>query len=390
MRNQAKHRINHYNNKNGQNEKFSSDLAEKIQKNAWTNLPELLRQIALANAQKQQQERGGAKIGYLQPVNRRDFRPSTLASDDNFDNEPRGRIQQPITSPGLRGRVNKGSRSQSESQDTDEASNMNEDEKHLLYHNIQMKNGGIKWTRGIFVKPDSEVSGAKDKYNQPSNRDQYHDDRYEMISNYQDNADRKSNFKSKIVGLGSQELHTKRNSSHNRSSTRLINESDSFDNTFATYDGYNRQKYSPRRRNKFNQGYGSASGENTEEIIQLGTTASGTRKHFPKRQSNPLEIVSERRIDDAIITSSLPRQGKQSLFERQITDSIATLSSEGLSQLENQKPWNARQSQLHREWWRTFQKRSGPQTRNSQRRRSRTLISKKSSDNLESIDHNKE
>ena len=184
-------------------------------------------------------------------------------------------------------------------------------------------------------------------------------------------------FKSNIAGLGSQELYTRRNGSHNHSNKRLINQNDNFDETFASFNGYNRQKYLPRRRNKFNQGYIIGSGASSEEIVQLGTTASGTRKHFPKRQNNPLEIVSERRIDDAIITSSLPRQGKQSSFERQITDSIATLSSEGFSQLENQKQLNERQSQLHREWWRTFQNRKGrSQSRNSQRR---GLISKKSS-----------
>ena len=362
LRNQAKHRINHYNNRNNENEGFSSELAEKIRKNAWTNLPELLRQIALANAQKQQQERGGSKMGYMQAVNRRDFRPSTLASEeseDSFDNEPRTRLHQQITSPMIRGHGKTGNRSPSKSYETKETSNLNEDEKHLLYHNIQMKNGGIKWTRGIFVKPGSELSDEDDESIAPSKNNRFIE---------------RSTGQGQNPNFGSQDLYTKRNGSNSHSNTRLINQNDDFDQTFSSFNGYNRQKYPPRRRNKFINGYGGGAGDSSEESIQLGTTASGSRKHFPKRQSNPLEIVSERRIDDAIITSSLPRKGKQTSFERQITDSIATLSSEGLSKLENQEQWKDRQSQLHREWWRTFQQRSGSQSRNPQRRRGRSLV----------------
>ena len=383
LRNQAKHRISNYNGNRNVNERFSSELAEKIRKNAWTNLPELLRQIALANAQKQQQERGGSKIGYLQQVSRRDFKPSILAStesENSFDNEPRTRLRQQTTSSKLQGHGNMGRRSMSKSRDQGDSSKMNEDEKHLLYHNIQMKNGGIKWTRGIFVKPDSELSDDQSQHDSPSSNNRFNEDTYKTNHNENESNDRKNRFKSsKFTSIDSQGLYTKRNGSDNHSSTRLINQNDSLDKTFASFNGYNRQKYPPRRRNIFNQGYGDGSGDSTEESIQLGTTASGSRKHFPKRQSNPLEIVSERRIDDAIITSSLPRQGKQSSFERQITDSIATLSSEGLSKLENQKQWNDRESQDHREWWRTFQQRSGLHSRNTQRRRSRSLVFQNSS-----------
>ena len=123
-----------------------------------------------------------------------------------------------------------------------------------------------------------------------------------------------------------------------------------------------------------------ASEEGTDESMQLGTTAPGNRKHFPKRQSNPLEIVSERRIDDAIVKNSpgLPRKGKQSSFEEKLTDSIASLSSEGISNAKKlqQNQWKIQDRQLgfSREWWQTFQQRSGTTSRSHQRRRSRSLL----------------
>ena len=70
------------------NQNYNSELAEKVHKNAWTNLPELLRQIALANAQKQQQAgRKTTKMGFLyqgKDNNSGDFVPSVSLASDNI------------------------------------------------------------------------------------------------------------------------------------------------------------------------------------------------------------------------------------------------------------------------------------------------------------------
>ena len=380
-------------------ERNSSEIAEKIRKNAWTNLPELLRQIALANAQKQQQERGGAKMGYLRPVNhgRRDFVPSVLASDDgiiNFDNGPQTRTSEQITSPSTHPRGDIGVRSTSKSSnsyipfsgrtdDDDGDATTNDDKKHLLYHNMQLKGGGIEWTRGIFVKPGNHVPNEHNRYNNGnSNTNRFNSDNYNpnMASNDKALVQRQSAFKATPSNLpnspklGLQDIYTNRNGSHSK--TRL----NSMSEAFSALNDYNRHRYRPKRRNTYTQGLETSEG--TEESMQLGTTAPGNRKHFPKRQNNPLD-VSERRIDDAIIThsSGLPRQGKQSLFEKQITDSIASLSSEGFTNSKigqhNRLNGKDRTYQLHREWWKTFQQRSGAASRNPQRRQSRNLFQHK-------------
>ena len=138
--------------------------------------------------------------------------------------------------------------------------------------------------------------------------------------------------------------------------------------------------------------------DGTEEGMQLGTTAPGNRRHFPKRQNNPLykEIVSERRIDEDFTEKSeheLPREGKQTSFERQIKDSIATLSTDGFTSplvighanqyndhinlstdLINRK--GNRAYKLHQEWWQTFQQqRTEDTSRTPQQRGGRSLHS---------------
>ena len=258
---------------------------------------------------------------------------------------------------------------------------------------MQLKNGGIKWTRGIFVKPGSNLPNEHNRYNKPSNTSPFDNDNYnrEVASKDKGALHRKSSFKSissnipKSNSPGSLDIFINRNDSDNHSSTRLNNFKSNKGDTFTTLSGYNRQRYRPRRRNKYTQSllHEIASEEGADESMQLGTTAPGNRKHFPKRQNNPLD-VSERRIDDVIIKNSqgLPRRGKQSSFETQITDSIATLSSEGLSNSKSrqQNQWNLqdRQHQFHREWWQTFQQRSGTTSRSPQRRRSRSLLLEKS------------
>lgn len=406
LRNHGKHiHPNHSEAHNrNDNEKYNSEVAEKIRKNAWTNLPELLRQIALANAQKQQQGRGKAKNGYLRPVNenRRDFVPSILESDDFQEQLDRGtltRLPGLITSPITHAHGNLGIRSQpkslisnsSDKNDNQQHTSTNDNEKHLLYHNMQLKSGGIKWTRGIFVKPGSNLPNEHNRYNKPSNTSPFDNDNYnrEVASKDKGTLHRKSSFKTtnlpKSNSPGSLDIFIRRNDSDNHSSTRLNNYKTNIGDHFTLLNGYNRQRHRPRRRNKYTQSllHEIASDEGTDDSMQLGTTAPGNRKYFPKRQSNPLD-VSERRIDDVIIKNAqgLPRRGKQSSFEKEITDSVATLSSEGLSNSKRlqQNQWNMqdRQHQLHKEWWQTFQQRSGTTSRSPQRRRSRSLILEKS------------
>ena len=108
-------------------------------------------------------------------------------------------------------------------------------------------------------------------------------------------------------------------------------------------------------------------GTGADDGMQLGTTGPGARKHFPKRQNTPLEVVSERRIDDAIITQTQgePRKGKQTSLEEHVTGSISSLSPEK----RHQTRWTSedRTTQFHREWWKTFD-----QTTESTRRRQRS------------------
>ena len=258
----------------GNNRNDNSDLTEQIRKNAWTNLPELLRQIALANAQKQQQAGGGTKIGYLQQVNTGDFVPSALASDnmqEDFMNGPQNRSPEQITSPMIHPRGNLGVRSQPKSPTLDtstsvkghvEGADDEDDKKHLLYHNIQMKNGGIKWTRGIFVKPGSHVPNDNNPYNSASNTKRFNSGQYNYEGNSKDRTQvhRQSAFTTSSSALpkstslgGGKEIYVNRNDSNSNihPNIRLTNYGS---DEFATaLSDYNKHRYRPRRRNKYAQ-----------------------------------------------------------------------------------------------------------------------------------------
>ena len=404
LKNHGKQIVNHSSSHGKANEKYGSAIAENIRKNAWTNLPELLRQIALANAQKQQRNRKGAKLGYMHPVNsnRRDFVPSILASDEAFDNVPKPGSAEQITSPIVHPRRNFGYRSQAQGSVLeksaanrgnyygDKTKTVNDDVKHLLQHNSQLKNGGINWTRGIFVKPGSQlVSDDQNRYGRISNRNPLSTDNSKIKSSSRGRA---SPNRQKFDKSGTSDLPQ--------------SPSITFDDIYQNRTGSHTHKittvprYRPRRKSLFslNSQEGKDIYDGTEEGMQLGTTAPGNRRHFPKRQNNPLykEIVSERRIDEDFTEKSeheLPREGKQTSFERQIKDSIATLSTDGFTSplvighanqyndhinlstdLINRK--GNRAYKLHQEWWQTFQQqRTEDTSRTSQQRGGRSLHS---------------
>ena len=404
LKNHGKQIVNHSSSHGKANEKYGSAIAENIRKNAWTNLPELLRQIALANAQKQQRNRKGAKLGYMHPVNsnRRDFVPSILASDEAFDNVPKPGSPEQITSPMVHPRRNFGYRSQAQGSVLeksaanrgnyygDKTKTVNDDVKHLLQHNSQLKNGGINWTRGIFVKPGSQlVSDEQNRYSRISSRNPLNNDSSKLKSSARARA---SPNRQKFDKSGTSDLPQ--------------SPSITFDDIYQNRTGSRNHKittvprYRPRRKSSFslNSQEGKDIYDGTEEGMQLGTTAPGNRRHFPKRQNNPLykEIVSERRIDEDFTEKSeheLPREGKQTSFERQIKDSIATLSTDGFTSplvighanqyndhinlstdLINRK--GNRAYKLHQEWWQTFQQqRTEDTSRTSQQRGGRSLHS---------------
>ena len=422
LKNHGKQIVNHSSSHGKANEKYGSAIAENIRKNAWTNLPELLRQIALANAQKQQRNRKGAKLGYMHPVNsnRRDFVPSILASDEAFDNVPKPGSPEQITSPMVHPRRNFGYRSQAQSSVLekspadrgnyygDKTKIGSDDVKHLLQHNSQLKNGGINWTRGIFVKPGSQlVSDEQNRYSRISNSNPVSNGSSKLKSSVRARAspNRQKFDKSGTSDLSQSpsitfdDIYQNRTGSRNHKITRLNNFSNDEREAYSTLDNNNRQRYRPRRKSSFslNSQEGKDKYDGTEEGMQLGTTAPGNRRHFPKRQNNPLykEIVSERRIDEDFTEKSeheLPREGKQTSFERQIKDSIATLSSDGFTSplvighanqyndhinlstdLINRK--GNRAYKLHQEWWQTFQQRTEDTSRTPQQRGGRSLHS---------------